>query len=98
MHWTIGDVRITRVLESEVPTRATFLLPDATREALARHDWLRPHFMNDRGIIAAVHALVVESEGRRIVVDTCVGNDKQRMVPGWNHMHGPFLRDLAEAG
>lgn len=100
MRWTIGDVRVTRLLESEVPGRATWLIPDASAEALARHaDWLRPHFLDERGrIIAAVHALVVESQGRRIVVDTCVGNDKERAVPGWNRMQGPFLADLAAAG
>jgi glyoxylase-like metal-dependent hydrolase (beta-lactamase superfamily II) len=100
MQWTIGDVRITRLLESEVPTRATFIIPDASPDALARHaDWLRPHFMDERGrIVAAVHALVVESQGRRVVVDTCIGNDKERTIPTWNRLQGPFLDDLAGAG
>jgi glyoxylase-like metal-dependent hydrolase (beta-lactamase superfamily II) len=42
---------------------------------------------------------VVESKGRKLVVDTCVGNDKDRqMVPAWHKMQGPFLSDLAAAG
>jgi hypothetical protein len=32
--WTIGDVGITRVLESETASKATFLLPDAAPDAL----------------------------------------------------------------
>ena len=36
--------------------------------------------------------------GRRIVVDTCIGNDKTRSNPFWNQLHGPFLEDLARAG
>ena len=36
---------------------------------------------------------------RRIVVDTCLGNDKQgRRIPTWNNLQGPFLADLAAAG
>ncbi|MGH7152714.1 MAG: MBL fold metallo-hydrolase, partial [Acetobacteraceae bacterium] len=36
---------------------------------------------------------------RRIVVDTCLGNDKQgRRIPSWNDRHGTFLSDLSAAG
>ncbi|HEV7732345.1 MAG TPA: MBL fold metallo-hydrolase [Candidatus Binatia bacterium] len=48
--------------------------------------------------MAAIHALVIESQGRRIVVDTCIGNDKERTIPPWNRLQGPFLRDLEDAG
>lgn len=97
--WQVGDVRITRILESEGPTPGTFLFRDATPEAVGRHAWLRPHFADERGrFIAAVQAFVIESGDRRIVVDTCIGNDKARTVPAWNRLQGPFLRDLAAAG
>ena len=47
----------------------------------------------------SVHALVVETPTRRIVVDTCIGNDKQgRSVPTWNGLNKPFLADMAAAG
>jgi glyoxylase-like metal-dependent hydrolase (beta-lactamase superfamily II) len=49
-------------------------------------------------MVMSVHALLVESEGRRILVDTCVGNDKERSIPGWDRRQGPFLDDLEEAG
>ena len=97
--WQIGDVRVTRVVELEVAAPATWILPDATPENLLAEPWLRPHFVNEAGLpIMSVHALVVESEGRRIVVDTCIGNDKKRSIPGWSHRSGPFLADLTEAG
>jgi len=97
--WTVGDVTVTRVIESEVPTSAHWLLPDATRERIAAMAWLRPHFATADGkLLAAVHALIVEADGRRIVVDTCVGNDKERTLPFWNQLQGPFLADLAAAG
>jgi glyoxylase-like metal-dependent hydrolase (beta-lactamase superfamily II) len=46
----------------------------------------------------SVHTFVVEAPGRRLLVDTCVGNDKQLPIPGWNQRQGPFLADLASAG
>jgi glyoxylase-like metal-dependent hydrolase (beta-lactamase superfamily II) len=97
--WQVGDATITRVIESEVPTAVTWLLPDATADRIAAIGWLRPHFVADDGkLMASVHALVIEADGRRIVVDTCVGNDKDRLLPFWNHLQLPFLDDLTAAG
>jgi glyoxylase-like metal-dependent hydrolase (beta-lactamase superfamily II) len=99
MHrWQIGDVRITRVQELEAPG-LHWLLPDAIPENLKAIPWLAPDFVDERGeALASVHALVVEAPGRRIVVDTCVGNDKERPIPPWNLRQGPFLKDLEAAG
>ncbi len=97
--WQIGDVRITRIVEQETPAPGTFVLPDAEPARVAAHAWLRPHFADAEGqLVMSVHAFVVESGGRRIVVDTCVGNDKDRTLPFWHRLQGPFLRDLADAG
>jgi glyoxylase-like metal-dependent hydrolase (beta-lactamase superfamily II) len=98
--WQIGDVTVTRVVEVEGPMPASFLFAEASREKLERHaHWLRPRFLNDDGfLIGSIHAFVIESGSRRIVVDTCVGNDKRRANPHWNNLQGPFLRDLANAG
>ena len=52
----------------------------------------------DGKVHMTIRALVVESEGRRILVDTCLGNDKQRPVESWSMRSGPFLDDLAAAG
>lgn len=99
-HWQIGDVRVTKIVELEMAGGTRFLLPQATREAALQIPWLAPHFMNEDGrLIMSIHALVIETPTRRMIVDTCLGNDKQgRGVPGWNNLSGPFLRDLAAAG
>jgi len=97
--WKIGDVTVTRIVELELVSAGTFVLPDATPENLKRLPWLAPHFVQDDGQVRmSIHAFVVESEGRRIVVDTCLGNDKPRPIPDWNMLQGPFLQDLAAAG
>ncbi len=97
--WRIGDVRITRIVEIESTGGSRFILPDATPEAVQPHRWLHPHFIDDRGRLRmSVHALVIETPTRRIMVDTCIGNDKERSIPAWSRLHGPFLDDLAAAG
>jgi glyoxylase-like metal-dependent hydrolase (beta-lactamase superfamily II) len=97
--WRIGDVVVSKLVELEIAGKATWILPDATRDNLLRDAWLRPHFVTEAGeALMSVHAFVVESQGRRIVVDTCIGNDKQLAIPAWNQRQGPFLADLAAAG
>jgi glyoxylase-like metal-dependent hydrolase (beta-lactamase superfamily II) len=97
--WKVGDVSITRVVELALASGATFILPDATPENVGPIAWLAPHFMDPEGqLVMSVHALVVESRGRRILVDTCIGNDKPRPIPDWNLRQGPFLDDLAAGG
>jgi glyoxylase-like metal-dependent hydrolase (beta-lactamase superfamily II) len=101
MRWKIGDVTITKIVEIESTSSATWILPALTPENLARPElaWCRPQFARDDGQVhMSVHALLVESQGRRIIVDTCVGNDKSIRLPGWNKRQGPFLSDLAAAG
>jgi glyoxylase-like metal-dependent hydrolase (beta-lactamase superfamily II) len=99
LSWQVGDVRISRVVESEGPTSPRFLYDGITKEQLLQHAWLRPDFLTDDGkLLMSIHAFVVESQGRVIVVDTCVGNDKPRDAPNWNMLKGRFLEDMAEAG
>jgi glyoxylase-like metal-dependent hydrolase (beta-lactamase superfamily II) len=100
MHrWRIGDVTITRIVELEATGGSRFILPDATPEAVLPLRWLQPHFVDERGRLRmSVHALVVNTPAQRILVDTCIGNDKERSIPAWSRLHGPFLDDLAAAG
>lgn len=97
--WKVGDVTITKIVEMEVTGHTRFILPDALRDAVIGYDWLKPHFMDDAGnLIMSIHALVIETADRRIVVDTCIGNDKPRPVPRWDNLQTPFLDDLTAAG
>ena len=97
--WSIGNVSVTRVVEMQVAGGTKFILPEATREDCLPISWMEPHFMDDSGnLIMSIHALVVDTGDVRIVVDTCIGNDKQRNIPSWTNLHTNFLSDLEEAG
>ena len=98
--WQIGNVRVSQVVEiGPVPTSPKFFFKDPPEDLVARHQWLKPHFADEQNrLLLSIHCFVIESAGRRIVVDTCVGNDKKRQHPAWNQLNGSFLQDLAEAG
>jgi glyoxylase-like metal-dependent hydrolase (beta-lactamase superfamily II) len=100
MRWTVGRVKITKVVELETVGHTRFILPLAGREEIQQMPWLIPNFATAEGRLKmSIHALVVETPARRIVVDTGLGNGKQgRTVPTWNDRKGPFLDDLAAAG
>jgi glyoxylase-like metal-dependent hydrolase (beta-lactamase superfamily II) len=98
--WQIGQMKITQVVEAgPSPTSPKFLFKDPPADLVQQHPWLFPHFAQADGkLLMSVHAFVIESAGRTIVVDTCVGNDKPRQNPGWNRLQTNFLADLAAAG
>ena len=97
--WQIGDVRITRVVEMEVTGGTRFILPDATRDACLPYQWMFPHFMDEKGnLVMSIHALVIDTGNRNIVVDTCIGNDKIRSIPTWSNLQTSFLKDLEDCG
>lgn len=99
LQWRIGEVTITRILELEAIGGSRFILPQATPEVIREIGWLAPHFADQTGRLRmSIHALVVETPSRRIVVDTCLGNDKQRDIPAWSNLQTSFLGDLAAAG
>jgi glyoxylase-like metal-dependent hydrolase (beta-lactamase superfamily II) len=99
LSWQIGAVKITCVVEMVIPFPEGSLLRDATAEALKTSPWLFPHFAKEDGtLIASVQALLVEAPGLRLVVDTCIGNDKPRNLMGGNPLATPFLQHLADAG
>ena len=97
--WNIGDFTVFRIVEMEIAGGTKFILPDATREAASEIGWLNPHFADDDGrLIMSIHALVVDTGDQRIIVDTCIGNDKQRSIPNWTNLQTSFLEDLESAG
>ena len=98
--WTIGDVKITKIVELDVVGGTRFILPDATYQECQKIAWLAPAYANDQGKLRlTIKSLIVETPTRRIVVDTCLGNGKQnRSVPTWNNLDTDFLSRMTAAG
>ncbi len=98
--WQVGDVRVTRVVDLIWIVSPRLFLPEATPENLEpMKSWLAPRFLLEDGRIPlSIHAFLIESRGLRILVDTCIGDDKPRLVPEWDRRSGTFLKDLETAG
>lgn len=97
LSWQIGDVRVTRVQEQEALLPPENLIHVLDPARLAEHKrWLTPKFMTEAGEIRlSIHALVVESAGRTIVVDTCMGNDRPLPL-GLGPLQTSFLEKLEQ--
>jgi len=102
LKWTVGDITITRILETEmpVPYHPTYsFIREATPDALRPMAWLYPHFVSEDGALRlSIHALLVQAPGLNLIVDTCVGNDKPRALLGNRALQTAFLDSLAAAG
>lgn len=45
------------------------------------------------------HSLVVETPQATVLIDTCIGNDKERpLLPDWHQQQSPYLQRLAALG
>ncbi|MFK0177156.1 MBL fold metallo-hydrolase [Streptomyces xanthochromogenes] len=100
----LGDVSVARVVEyyGSVDLAPASFFPDAPEAAWRQHAaWLEPDFVDLASdvCVSAIQTWVLRSEGRTILVDTGVGNDKERPYsPIWSRRQGDFLGELAKAG
>nr|MCS5583444.1 MBL fold metallo-hydrolase [Pseudomonadales bacterium] len=97
MQWQIGNVKITRIEELIGPLfdPASFF-PDFDPNHFEEHrDWLFPDHVDAKTgrIIASMHSWLIETTHHKILVDTCIGNNKQRMpYRDWHEMNTPWLQ------
>jgi glyoxylase-like metal-dependent hydrolase (beta-lactamase superfamily II) len=102
LSWQVGAVKITRIVELEMPIEYDEKRPflkQARPEVLAQTAWLSPHYVTPTGgLRLSIHALLVEAPGLRLVVDTCIGNDRPRAFLGKVPLATSFLDGMASVG
>lgn len=99
----IGAGLAARIEETYEPNfNATRFFPDWDPAFAEQHGaWLSPdHYDPASGMLKlSVHSWLLTVGGKRILIDTCVGNHKPRAArPLWNMMDTPYLARLAAAG
>ena len=100
----VGGIVWHRVVETEGPEFAPgFLLPDAVPEALAPHrGWLEPRFLDPVSgkLVLAVQSYLLRTSRHVVLVDSCVGNGKERRFHApWSQRASPaWLDRLAALG
>lgn len=99
-HWTIGNVEVVRIVQIfELTDIGATLFQNFDHELPKRYPWLKPHYATEDGKLKMnFQAFAVRSGNRRIMVDTCIGNDKHRHAPIFHELQSSFLEDLAHAG
>jgi glyoxylase-like metal-dependent hydrolase (beta-lactamase superfamily II) len=100
---TLGDVTVTRLEEMHGP----IMPPNAFFPTLPESAWteqsdaLAPDHL-DAGsdmVQVAMQTWLLRSEGKTVLIDTGVGNDKSRpAVDAWDHLKSDYLVNLASAG
>ncbi|MCQ4045622.1 MBL fold metallo-hydrolase, partial [Streptantibioticus rubrisoli] len=99
LSWDLGEVTVRRVDEIALPPQTgPWLLPEATKEVIGEAPWLRPHFADAEVPYLASHTFAVEAGGLRILVDTGIGNGKERANDAWNGLNTDYLGRLTAAG
>jgi glyoxylase-like metal-dependent hydrolase (beta-lactamase superfamily II) len=101
--WDVGTVRVTRIAETEIRFPVAMMLRREAADLEAHADWAGPYLAGsgaEQEVRLSIHSFGVEADGRRLLVDTCVGNGKDfgALVPGFNHLQTDFLGDLTAAG
>jgi glyoxylase-like metal-dependent hydrolase (beta-lactamase superfamily II) len=102
--FAVGDLTIHRVIESEAPLfdPLTFF-PTLTRELLEENlSWLRPDFIDPVSgqLILCIQSYIVRTPHHNILIDSCVGNHKDRPThPFWSGLTSDrYEKNLAATG
>ncbi|MFW2275950.1 MBL fold metallo-hydrolase [Burkholderia orbicola] len=96
------DSSITQVIEQRgLGYAPDHLYPDWDPTVLHAHRTLMIPDCFDvvsQRFISSIHTWIVRTRHHTILIDTCVGNHKNRSLPRFNQLNLPFLPRLAEAG
>jgi len=99
-----GDYTVRKLVEVVEPFKPEFAFKEFDAAGLAGHaDWLAPHFIanSTEGLVLpfSFHTYVVQAQGKTILIDTCIGNHKDRAaLPFWHMQNRPYLDNLYAMG
>ncbi|MFE7977383.1 MBL fold metallo-hydrolase [Streptomyces shenzhenensis] len=99
----LGDMEITRVVElpSHGSARGTIFPDVPVAHWRAYEDWLAPTFLDPAAdqVRTMSQTWLIRGGGRTILIDTGIGNDRDRpATPSFHHLRTPYLDELAAAG
>lgn len=101
LSFAAGDMTVHRIVEATGPTMGIQqMLTGLTDEMLAEHRaWLTPDSLDaDDRAIMTFQSYVVRTPHHNILIDTCLGNDKNLPhVPDWHKRQGQEYERMLEA-
>lgn len=98
--WRIGDVAVTRIVELwDFRDDINMTVADATAEEVKAIPWLYPHYATPEGLQRMnFQGFVVTTPTRKLMIDTCIGNGRQRAFDVFTNLQTGFMEDLATLG
>jgi glyoxylase-like metal-dependent hydrolase (beta-lactamase superfamily II) len=99
----IGTFEISRIADFEGPSfEPAEFFPDFDRAVVAANaDLLGPRLIDPASgkLVFSFHSFVVRTGRHNILIDACIGNDKERPArPQWHRMQTSYIADLARCG
>lgn len=103
----LGNITVDRVQDWLGPLfEVANFFPSGDWDTIeSQRDWLEPHFLLPKDLMtkgflnASLHTYVVRTPHHNILIDTCVGNHKQRSIlPDWSMMNTNYLDKIAALG
>ena len=98
--WRVGEVEVFSIPEVvSFNDDINVLLPNATPELVLKYPWLQPNYVTPEGrMIINFQGFVVKAGGRNIIVDTCIGADRQREYDVFCNLKSDYMQDLKSIG
>jgi glyoxylase-like metal-dependent hydrolase (beta-lactamase superfamily II) len=100
----VGDITIHRIIEQEEPLfKLHEFFPTLGKERYEEHkSWMEPRFVDPKTgmLVLCIQSYLVVTPHHKILIDTCVGNHKERPARAfWHKMNKPdYERNLAATG
>jgi glyoxylase-like metal-dependent hydrolase (beta-lactamase superfamily II) len=99
--FSVEDLTVHRIVELVAPFVPAFeMLPTLTPDLLEENrGWLDSSIDETDTFVLSYHSYVVRTPHHNILVDSCLGNDKERARPEWHRRSGDdFMGGLASVG
>ena len=102
-HLKFGNAELFRIEEMIDDTFvAQTFIPKFDLAALEEHkDWMIPDYYNPAtgNISLSIHSWLIKTDRHTVLVDTCIGNHKDRMPrTHWHELNTPYLDRIRAAG
>lgn len=99
MEWQIGKANITAIVEQPLD-EIEELIPAAKHEETSKISWLKPHFADEDGVLLGIiQMFVVDINGKTLVIDTCIGDNKDiPLKEAWHKKQFGLLEKFTKAG
>ena len=100
----IGNYSVKKLVEVVDPLSPEFAFLDYDETKIMKYlKWLSPNFMSSSkdgiNLFFSFHTFVIQGNNKTILIDTCIGNHKERTaLPSWHNQNRPYLDNLRSMG